>query len=483
MRIIAVILGLLLCAAQAAEKGQYITLKEGQHPNDFDMPPLNGQLRSLIPWEKDPAELMDIKRWIVERDLRDLEPGWKIRERLTALPERVGKVISCIGRCLLYRGTVANSVRSLSRIHEGDEIHTGVDSYLWAMLTDGTLVRISPETIIGFLEVNISPEKVFFYARLGQGQVHWQPRTGREQKLTNAPETDPLFLPLMDRESNVQFFQRELYKGKSDQQQILFTTSDQSFGQAEQQKALNGLINANNEVMQKRTHHFLMVSPNASIEGQNVALSWYYGVTGPSMFRLVSRNEDEVGEPKHAPSAKYYFRGYSNDRTEDIALDTWMVTDPDGREMTAMNDVPSLLAITDIFPRRITTLMMVREKWLTEMRDMWALGDDRDQFAIKWGYRQWQKELDVRLNFLREYTRRMETTNLRSLQRLTESLKETTRSETASKPIEFDGRYFTRALDAYYMSVKRKHNFASESVRDMTPLQYYGWMLKNARQQ
>ena len=69
--------------------------------------------------------------------------------------------------------------------------------------------------------------------------------------------------------------------------------------------------------------------------------------------------------------------------------------------------------------------------------------------------------------------------NLRSLQKLNESVQ--VKGEV--KIEDFDERYFVRALDSYYNSMKQRHAHSKESVRDMSPLHYYGWMLKNARQQ
>ena len=137
---------------------------------DYDISLLKDRSRSLIRWD-DPSAALDIRRWINERDMRDLEPGWKVRQRLAAQPERVGKVISCIGDCQIYRGLFPNRARWLSRVEEGDEIHTGVNSYVWLSLIDGTLVRIAPESSVSFLEVNITPDEVFFQARLNQGYV------------------------------------------------------------------------------------------------------------------------------------------------------------------------------------------------------------------------------------------------------------------------------------------------------------------------
>ncbi len=470
----------LLCAAAHPVWGAedpIVAAMKATEKTDYDLPPLKGRNRSLLRWE-DTNGVLDISRWIVERDLRDLEPGWKVRQRLAASPERVGKVISCIGDCKIYRGVHPTRARWLSRIEEGDEIHTGVNSYLWAALIDGTLVRIAPESSVGFLEVNIAANEVFFQARLHQGYVHWQPRTGRAQKTMTAPETDPLFLPLMDPTVNLEWFQRAVYQGQSDQQQILLTTSPKLLGYEQQQQALNALTATNNSFA-NRSHRYLLVSPNGSVLGQDVALSYFYGVSKKSYFKLNSRDEEEVGERKTPWTAEFHFRGYANDKVEPITQGQWFSVEADGRAMEALTGVPSDLAVSELMTKRIPSFMLVRERWLASAKPFWDDAESAAILAQNWGYRLWGVELESRLAFLKEYTRRLETTGLRSLDKL---IKET---QVEGGPVlgEFDGRYFARSLDHYYLSFKRRHNHSKESVRDMSFLHYYGWMLRNAKQQ
>lgn len=470
----------LLCAAAhpalGAEDPIVAAMKQTEK-TDYDIPTLRGRSRSLLKWN-DPNEALDIRRWITERDLRDLEPGWKVRQRLAANPERMGKVISCIGDCRVYRGVYPTRARWLTRIEEGDEIHTGVNSYLWIALIDGALVRVAPESSMSFLEVNVAAEEVFFQARLNQGYVHWQPRTGRAQKPMTAPETDPLFLPLMDTTVNLEWFQRAVYQGQADKEQISFTTSPLLLGYEQQQQALNALTETNNSFA-KRSHRYLLVSPNGSILAKNIAVTYFYGVTQKGYFKLNSRDEEEVGERKVPWSAEFLYRGYANDKVETLSMENWFTVAPDGRSMNVMGEVPSDLAVSELMTKRIPTFMLVRERWLASAKPFWDDAGKADQLALNWGYRLWGSELEGRLAFLKEHTRRLETTSLRSLEKLVQE----TRVEGDSELGLFDGRYFSRSLDHYYLSFKRRHNHSKESVRDMSFLHYYGWMLRNARQQ
>jgi hypothetical protein len=447
---------------------------------DYDLPPLRDRSRSLIRWD-DPEAALDIRRWINERDLRDREPGWKVRQRLAAEPEGVGKIISCIGDCRIYRGLFSSRARWLSRVAEGDEIHTGVNSYVWMALIDGTLVRVAPESSVSMLEVNITPTEVFFQARLNQGYLHWQPRTGRPLKPMTAPETDPLFLPLMDREANLEWFQRSIYRDQPDRQQISLTTSPDLLGYNHQQFALKTLTVANNAFMSARSHRSMLVCPNGTLMLNNVAASLFYGPTNKSYFKVSTFNDDQEGEMPHPQRVEFFYRGYSNDKAESVAVtgEEWFAISEDGRSMASLASVPPDLAVSELMTKRIPTFMLVRERWLARAKAFWDDAAKPDLLAINWGYRLWGRELEERVTFLKEYTRRIETTGLRSIERLAKE----TRREGDPVMGEFDARYFSRALDHYYLTFKRRHNHSKESVRDMSDLHYYGWMLRNARQQ
>ncbi len=445
---------------------------------DYDRVLVRQQTNSLINWQEDPKDFLSIEKWITERQLKDEQPGWRIRQRISARPEIMGRVLSCIGQCKLFRGAKPHSVRFGSRVFEGDEIHTEKNSYLWAYLLDGSLVRIAPESALGFLEINFQAKKVFHNLRLNQGYVHWLHRSEREQKITTTTDTDPLFLPLLIKESNLTWYQRQLFQKAPDKNQILMTTSFDYLGVKEHQQALNQLIKKNNELLKGIESEVLFVAPNGSLHVKNTSFSWYYGVAEDSYFKLFSRNTEEEGEQESSRLQNFLFRGYVNKDEKNIDLDVWMRVDRDGRQCDTLEfNVPQLLS-SEIPYRRPTTLLVAREIWLADQSTLWSDLNSEEKLADNWGLKLWKEELTVRLDFLKSYSRRLETTNLRSVQKLTESL---ILSEEAVKAV-FDERFFTQSLEAYYRSLKTRHSFSQESVRDMTDLHYYGWLIKNARQ-
>lgn len=470
-------LGIILCAAVTG-KIYAQEWKADIERTDFDRNLVRQQTNSLINWQEDPKDFLSIEKWMTERQLKDEQPGWRIRQRISARPELMGRVFSCIGSCKLFRGAKPHSVRYGSRVYEGDEIHTDKNSYLWAYLLDGSLVRLAPESALGFLEINFQAKKVFHNLRLNQGYVHWLHRSEREQKITTTTDTDPLFLPLLLKESNLSWFQRQLFQKNADKNQILMTTSLDYLGVKEHQLELNRLIKENNQKLKGIESEVLFVAPNGSLHVKNTSFSWYYGVAEDSYFKLFSRNSEEEGEQGSGRIQHFMFRGYVNKEEKNIDLDVWMRVDRDGRQCDPLEfSVPQLLS-SEIPYRRPTTLLLARELSLAQESSLWTDLQDEEKLADNWGLKLWKEELAVRLDFLKSYSRRLETTNLRSVQKLTESL---ILSEEAVKAV-FDERFFTQSLEAYYRSLKTRHSFSQESVRDMSDLHYYGWLIKNARQ-
>lgn len=446
-------------------------------PKEKDHPILRRTGHSLIPWgELKETEFLSVKRWIAERAERDKDPLWKVKLRLNTTREQVGKVISCIGTCILHRGTVPNKLRWLSRVLEGDEITTEKDSYLWLMLTDGTLVRLSPETSVGFLEMNVSKKRFFFHARLNNGYIYWKPRTNNELVETQLTETDRLFLPVMDPEANLEWFARTKLNAKTDSEKNLLNTTIEYQGKKEQYAFINNLIKKNNEFATVK-HEALIVAPNVNATVQQGAFSLFYSPKGKSYAKVWRRDSAEVQTvsdivAEATSKVSLFYRGYENTESYYLPMDTWIEISQDGRNMKRMEEVPYLLSASELLYKRIPTIKLVREKWLQQTKGVWESLQDSGKLASDWGLRLWGDELDTRLDFLTEHTRRVETTNLRALSRVTR--------QTSS---DFDERYISRAMSKYLQDIKQRYSFSNTSVVDMIPLHYYGWVLINAKQQ
>lgn len=468
----AVTIGLASTLARATPVPEDEQLREPEPIKpDLDHPRLKDAAHSLIPWGTlKPERWLNVRLWIQERDLRDQDPYWRIKMRLSALPEQVGKVVSCVGVCVLRRGLGSNRVRYLSRVVEGDEIVTEKNSYLWMLLTDGTLVRLAPESSLALMEMDVSAKKFFFHARLNQGMVYWKARNRWEQVVSDLTETDRLFLPLLDPEVNLESFQRAIYRSATEEGRFLLASASEVLAQKERYEKINGLIRENNTT-QLLDHEALIVAPNASVLSINRELTLFYRPLGSSYILSKSKGEFDTGEGRENNTAVVFARGFNNTERTYLDSEQWHEMDAEGKNLAVMENVPPLLAASEILTKRIPSLILLREKWLAQTKGLWQTLGDSEALATNWGLRLWGDELAQRLDFLQEYTRRIETSNLRALARVT------------PKPgPEFDGRYFSRALEAYFRGIKQRYSHGNTSVLEMVPMHYYGWVLINAHQ-
>lgn len=97
--------------------------------------------------------------------------------------------------------------------------------------------------------------------------------------------------------------------------------------------------------------------------------------------------------------------------------------------------------------------------------------------AHQFGYTVWNENLLERINYLSEYTRRVETTNLKSIQNLI------TRMEETGKKISLDisEEHYRKSLNHYLLSLKSRYDNKKMRVREMSDVQYYVWILRNGK--
>ncbi|MEI8346676.1 MAG: hypothetical protein WCG27_04360 [Pseudomonadota bacterium] len=150
-----------------------------------------------LDWENlDEKTFLNYREWKKERLLQDESPDWQGIWRLKDRPEIVGRVLDCVGSCVKYRGEGKSKSEFRSPVREGEEIHTLNDSYIWIYLMDGTLVRLSPNSSITFNEINIGQEEIFLHARVNFGNILWLSRLPFNFTEQSERETDSIFLPL-----------------------------------------------------------------------------------------------------------------------------------------------------------------------------------------------------------------------------------------------------------------------------------------------
>jgi hypothetical protein len=433
--------------------------------------PNKGQSYSITPWAtQDPEEWLSISNWIVERDLKDKISDWKIRLRHENHKELVGKILQCRGECQIYRGTIPTKAQHLSQVLEGDELKTGKDSIAWIFMIDGSLLRLASDSSISMNEINLSKSEFFILARLNQGHVFWHPRNKQEMTPEFAAETDSMALPVMIKEANQQFYERALFKAQDDKAQLAEILNLDDTAIVNQTKATNDLKKSNNPGLTVSTK-VMIVAPNASIVSTSVSFDFFYLPGGNSYFK---KRDTELGE-----EFSLHLRGYSDAQVSVISNNDWHEVDSSGKKFQVSNEIPGGIQVLELLTRRIKTLELAREVWVKDFTlPLLAKLTDPESVAREFGYSMWVDEnMPKRLNFLTEYTRRIETTNLQAMENLL------TKLEGADKTFkrELSDEQYRESLKHYLLGLKSRYDKKKTRVKEMTDLQYYVWILKNGK--
>jgi len=141
-------------------------------------------------------------------------------------------------------------------------------------------------------------------------------------------------------------------------------------------------------------------------------------------------------------------------------------------------NVTGALEITELLTRRIKTLELAREFWMEKytLPIVKSIENSKD-LAIKHGYKLWNEDFSSRYDFLVEYTRRMETTNLKSMDNLLKKNEE--KGEFYQK--EMGQEHYKTALNYYLHELKNQYTNKKQQVREMNDLQYYVWILRHGK--
>lgn len=436
-----------------------------------DTRPLKGQKYSLVNWEDGHESLLSIQKWMVERDLKDKLDNWKLRLRDERQHEQVGKVLQCRGSCEIYRGVVRAKVQHLSRVQEGDEFRTDPDTVAWIYLMDGTLMRVGPSSAVSFQEINWSKKEVFHLVRLHHGHVFWHPRSQAEYTAELSPETDPISLPLLVREANQTYFERVVFHRQRDSEQLEEVAKTEDTAMMEQIKKINELRTQNNQTAPAPAR-VMLVAPNGTLVGKQTSFDFVHTAGGKSYYKKRHPLEG------HELSAQ--LRGYAATDTIPVTEEAWFELEANGRSSVKADPMLGPLDVTELLTKRIKTLELAREFWFEKYTApvVKALEDPK-ALAINHGYSLWGDELSRRFDFLVEYTRRMETTNLKSMDNLLK--KSEANGEVVQK--EISDSHYRAALEYYLLGLKSRFSNKRMQVREMNNLQYYVWILRHGKHQ
>ena len=420
-------------------------------------PKFKDQSQSNTKWgELNVNNFLSLKEWKDQSDEQDQVPEWEtiIRERNNR--EIIGRFFECVGTCRVDRGQSFFNPSYRSAIYEGDEIQTLGESYAWIFLFDGTMVRMSPETSINFNELNVGIKENFLSARINAGNVVWLSRDEAPFEETNARETDVLFNPLSLYEA------QPIPEKKHYREDDLIEMVEEKQTTLNQYKNLNDLIATNNKMTHGKPTYTFLVMPNATLMGYSPSVEIVSLFGGNTFFKKRSRKFMGIKSEAVDEQTFIQMRGFENKNLSPVEPDKWLVIDEKGRSLSPYNGDKTenlyWLSMGEFITKRIPSLLVARELMMQKYSEFcFRTKYDRVSFARIDGYRLWgnlksedgakKDDLKLRLEFLKEYFRRIETTNLLVSTHFNERLKE--RGETL-KAMEYGNYFFIKALDKYY---------------------------------
>jgi hypothetical protein len=386
-------------------------------------------------------DYLSFKIWRQESAIKDQTSDWEQAFNARKNKEIAGRFFQCVGTCHVERGAGFFNPHFRSSIYENDEIQTIGESYAWIYLFDGTMIRLSPDTSITINEFNVGQTENFISARINMGNVLWMSRLENFHTENNHRETDALFYPLKYYEATPTI-DRPPYK---EDNLILFTEENKTT--LHQTERLNQLIEENNLLTNEKKTFAFLVLPNVTLMGINPVVEMVSLLEGKSYLRQRSFEDQELEvEPDDKQNElQYQLRGYNNKELINLEPGDWMEVDAKGKTIEKVLDL-NLLHMGEFITKRIPSILVARELLMKEYSAfVFQQHYDRLALAKYNGYRLWDKtELDLRLNFLKEYFRRIETTNLLSAVHFREKM---TARGFKTRPAEYSSIYFKKALE------------------------------------
>lgn len=430
-----------------------------------------GQKKSGIDWANiSSQDWLNFNAWVKERELKDNSDA-RLNETVnTTYTELVGSVIKCVGFCYKYEGVDRIKAEFMTRLHEGDEFVTGEDSYSWIFLMDGSLLRLSPKTSVTLQEINFTATGQLFILRLNRGFVSYVQRSSRPVDYVEKEETDVLFSPLMFTHANREYYMMKTFRNLDEKDKLNYTLG-KAPGAIEQYQYLNSLIRKNNEFLKSRKTQFVLYSPNFTVEGEHASVNLFYEPNFKGYISLFPLGQE--GEGANVVVGK---RGYNQTETINLDWNKWYTVDAKGEEISETEvDHLKYLRVTLSYLERIPSVLIAREALIDKkLKTMLQAEFSLEEMAKNFGYRLWNvigpDEDKKRLNFVREYVRRVETTNLKTLGKLIKK-----------EEIGMTKDYIQKAFNAYYFRLKRKYHADFQKIYYFSDTQYYLWMLRNGK--
>ena len=376
------------------------------------------QKRSTFDWDNlNPSKFLSYKEWLNTVKEREFVPEWESIMRERAHKEIAGHFFQCVGTCHVDRGESFFYPSLNTSIYEGDEIQTLGDSFAWIFLEDGTMVRLAADTSLTINEFNIGTNENFINARINYGSVVWLSRKSATYEENNLRETDVLFnklslyeaLPIKDKK---EYKEDELVK-------LLEETKTN----LNQYQRLNSMIEENNKSTKGRMTYSFLILPNFTLMGYNLT-SEVVGISGgKGYFKVRSGKTLGLKSNEDDKEISVQLRGFENKDIGIAEFDKWFVVDEKGKSMaTETSKNKYLLSMGELITKHIPTILVGRELMMQKYSEVCYLDRPSSKLLVeKYDYRLWgslksndgtKSDLEQHLDFLKEYFRRIETTNL-----------------------------------------------------------------------
>lgn len=420
-----------------------------------------GQKNSLIKWKTtNPIEWMDLSLWKKQSLLKDKYPDWKTKLKERSLREKVGFVMDCFGDCRLYRGVGFAKVQYKSTVYEGDDIVTLGDSYIWIFMLDGTLIRLAPNSSITFKELNIGIKSNFLHARLNSGNILWLNRHEHLLKPNNTKETDTLFLPLSMFDANPKH-----QKTQIDEDNLFALIGEQNITTGKY-KRLNKWIKENNDWTNKKPTYSFLVMPNGTMFGKDFDMEFIVLLGNESYFKQRKYSQTKYVTEEKEQDVEFFYRGFENRGTLKPILGQWYKVGEKGRVAEEIKG--EKFTIGEYITRNIPSIFLAREMMLRKYSPvLFKKNITGQELAIKSGYRLWgemdpekKDDLYLRVNFLKEYTRRIETTNLLVAGQFKRKMK---KDNVTLDSMTYDRSFYSRAIQNYFIYKDRVRFFSTDN--------------------
>lgn len=436
-----------------------------------------GQTRNLIEWDRlEPRAWFSFKEWMKERKLRDQDKLWRQKLRDRNHTEVVGRVLKCLGSCVKFDELNRVNAEFRTILNEGDEFVTANNSAAWLVLMDGSLLRVSANTSLTMNELNVAKKKFFISVRLNQGHFYYIHRRQGEFVIKDQPQTDLGFYPLLLLEANREYHSMLEYRQMSEVERLQSST-DANLGYQKQGEELNKYLAKNTDVLKEMDTYFYFYTPSYSLTGKNKSFEMFYEPDSDGHFYINGKVDNFTSSDQRGAEIKLLYRGYNNLSSFAPEDNTLYEVDPLGQTAveSEKNQNHFLASRTQI--KRATSIYLAREIWLKKYSiDMISAMNNPYTLARTYGYRLWNEEntneIEHRVKFMEEYVRRVETSNLASLKKLTNGIPKK----------GFDKSFFFATMNVYYDAIKNRHSESRLKVRELSNTEFYLWALRNGNE-